>query len=145
MDIRQQNINSQYDQFISRQSVFGGEKGKKMMDMNPEDQEAAIYCYSTQQALSQQFIPIYPRIESMALTLRLQHIDRVSYDKVILRLAEFALADMNLENHNQHDKEQVSWFIGLWVSAYDKALEGINYHDFEETFTKVFKTYFSLI
>lgn len=110
-----------------------------------EEDDASVYCQSARQALSRMFVRAHPQIESLTMTLRLQHVDRVPYDKVVLRLAEFALADMMQGNYPKRDKEQVAWFIGLWVSAYEKALDGLGFRSFEETFTSIYQTYFSLL
>ena len=45
----------------------------------------------------------------------------------------------------QNDKEQAVWFIGLWTKAYEEALDGIGFHSFDETFKKVYKTYWEMI
>lgn len=137
MDERQKRINNQLDSYLEHK------KFQEMSAMDEDNREVAIYCFSAKKALALQHDQLIPRIASLAQTLRMQHISNLSFDKVIDRLTDFVTADMRMETYNPYDKESLSWFTGLWVKAYEEALDGIGFHSFDDIFTKVYKNYMS--
>lgn len=144
MDERQKRINNQLDSYLEELSIFGGgKKFQEMSAMDEDNREIAIYCFSAKKALALQHDQLVPRIASLAQTLRMQHISNLSFDQVIDRLTDFVTADMRMETYNPYDKESLSWFTGLWVKAYEEALNGIGFHSFDDVFTRVYKTYMS--
>ena len=144
-DERQKRINEQVDVLLEKEDLMHGKRFKEVSEMSPEDQDAEIYCFSAKNALAKMHDELVPRISDMATTLRLQHIETLAYDNVIQRLAEFSMADMGIFGYLKNDKEQAVWFIGLWTKAYEEALDGIGFHSFDETFKKVYKTYWEMI
>lgn len=144
-DERQKRINEQVDVLLEKEDLIHGKRFKEVSEMSPEDQDAEIFCFSAKNALAKMHDELVPRISDMATTLRLQHIETLAYDNVIQRLAEFSMADMGIFGYLKNDKEQAVWFIGLWTKAYEEALDGIGFHSFDETFKKVYKTYWEMI
>jgi len=145
LDDRQKRINEQVDVLLEKEDLMHGKRFKEVSEMSPEEQDAVIYCFSAKNALARMHDELVPRISDMATTLRLQHIETLAYDSVIQRLAEFSMADMGFFGYLKNDKEQAVWFIGLWTKAYEEALDGIGFHSFDETFKRVYKTYWEMI
>ena len=139
MDERQQKINDGIDAFV----MF--EKSMKSMSSSMHSsisQDAEIYFVSFKLAVSQQGEKIQYRMNEMANQLSVTSIVHLPYYRAIDNLVEYVRRDVLIEGWSTSDVDGVSWFLGLYATAYVRALGPMNLKTDHDVFIDGFVKYF---
>ena len=135
MDARQQNINDGIEGHSLFQEAF----------MRPGQQmpsEAEIYYISFRHSAARQGEPLQHRINYMARQLEDSDIVHLPYNHAVTRIVMMVKGMMRDEGWQLNDVDGVSWFLGLTVTAYIRALGTFNQRTDRELFVECFNRYF---
>ena len=136
MDARQQNINDGIEGHSLFQQAFMGGYGQQMPS------EAEIYYISFRHSAARQGEPLQHRINHMARQLEGSDIVHLPYLQAVNRIVTMVKGLMRNEGWELNDVDGVSWFLGLIVTAYIRALGTFNMRTDKEVFIECFNRYF---
>lgn len=108
------------------------------------DKEAAIYCISAQNAISQASAEVIRNIQAQATAWRNFGTNTISYSDAIDEIVKYALENNTQQGWEPTDEEGMSWFLGIHCKAYDLAC-GESSRGFSEIFKDAFIRHFSQV
>lgn len=135
MDARQQNINDGIEGHSLFQEAF-------MRPGQHMPSEAEIYYISFRHSAARQGEPLQHRINHMARQLEGSDIVHLPYLQAVNRIVTIVKDLMRNEGWELNDVDGVSWFVGLIVTAYIRALGTFNMRTDKEVFIECFNKYF---
>lgn len=136
MDARQQNINDGIDGHSIFQEAFKWRPEQGMPS------EAEIYYISFRHSAARQGEPLQHRINYMARQLEGSDVVHLPYNQAVTRIVMMVKGMMRDEGWQLNDVDGVSWFLGLTVTAYIRALSTFNQRTDREVFIECFNRYF---
>ena len=139
MDERQQKINDGVDAFAMFENTF---RNPSKISDSPYGQDAEIYFISFRMSASKQGESIQYRMNYMAQQLSSSTIVHLPYYKAVDQILEYVRRDIIDEGWSLSDIDGVTWFLGLYATAYVRALGTMCLKTDHDVFVDGFIKYF---
>lgn len=140
MDERQQKINDGLDAYAMLENAM---RGGRTAAESPYAQDAEIYFISFRMAAARQGEGIQYRMNAMANQMSATLIVHLPYRQAIQRIVELVEQEMRNEGWSADDVDGVSWFLGLYSTAYVRALGTMCLKSDHDVFVDGFIEYFN--